>query len=131
MDFDLNDMINDISYHSRPFATVDINDAERIIKGKKQVAGFRADCTNDNYKTALPGLSEKTAKEDLTLSDLLVYIDTAEEDKMSENPGRISAIFEHLGLSDMDDDIRVIAGAGTNPYIKSGCFRLTVIAGYK
>ena len=125
------EMINDIGYHSQPFATVDINDAERIIKGKKQVAGFRADSTYDNYKTTLTGLSEKTAEEDLTLSDLLVYIDTAEEDKMAEHPERISAIFEHLGLSDMDNDIRVIAGAGTNPYIKSGCFRLTVIAGYK
>ena len=77
MDFDLNDMINDISYHSRPFATVDINDAERIIKGKKQVSGFRADSTYDNYKTTLTVLSEKTAKDNITLTDLLVYIDTA------------------------------------------------------
>ena len=130
-ELEIKKLADEICYQSRPFTSVDINDVNRITKDREHVGGFQFICKYDTYETTLKSIQETTARENLALEGLLVYIDTAEADEMAVHGERLSAILTHIGLHEIPDCVYVIPGAGANRDIQPGYFRLIVLATYR
>lgn len=130
-EIDIMKLADEICYQSRPFTSVDINDVNRITKDREHVDGFQIVCTYETYEATLQSIQELTAKENLTLEGLLVYIDTAESDEMAVQGERINAILTHIGLHEIPDNVYIIPGAGANKDIQPGHFRLIMLAAYR
>ena len=79
-EIEIKKLADEVCYQSRPFTSVDINDVNRITKDREHVDGFLFVCTYETYGTTLKSIQEITAKQNLALEGLLVYIDTAEAD---------------------------------------------------
>ena len=124
-------LADEICYQSRPFTSMDINDVNRITKDREHVDGFLFVCTYETYGTTLKSIQEITAKENLALEGLLVYIDTAEADEMAAQGECLSAILTHIGLHEIPDNVYVLPGVGANKDIQLGHFRLIVLATYR
>ena len=124
-------LADEICYQSRPFTSVDINDVNRITKNREHVDGFLFVCTYETYGITLQSIQEITAKENLALEGLLVYIDTAEADEMAGQGECLSAILTHIGLHEIPDNVYTIFGAGANKDIQPGHFRLIMLATYR
>lgn len=130
-EIEIKKLADEICYQSRPFTSVDINDVNRIAQNREHVDGFLFVCTYETYGTTLQSIQEITAKENLALEGLLVYIDTAESDEMAVHRERLSAILTHIGLQEIPDNVYTILGAGANKDIQSGHFRLIALATYR
>lgn len=130
-EIEIKKLADEICYQSRPFTSVDINDVNRIAQNREHVDGFLFVCTYETYGTTLQSIQEITAKENLALEGLLVYIDTAESDEMAGHGERLSAILTHIGLQEIPDNVYTILGAGANKAIQSGHFRLIALATYR
>ena len=130
-EIEIKKLADEVCYQSRPFTSVDINDVNRITKDREHVDGFLFVCTYETYGTTLKSIQEITAKENLALEGLLVYIDTAEADEMAVHGGRLSAILTHIGLQEIPDNVYTILGAGANKDIQPGHFRLIMLATYR
>ena len=124
-------LADEICYQSIPFNSVDLYDVNCIIKDREHVDGFQIVCTYETYGTTLKNIQEITAKENLTLERLLVYIDTAEADEMAVHGDRLGAILTHIGLYEIPDCVYVIPGTGANKDIQPGHFRLIMLAAYE
>ena len=124
-------LADEICYQSRPFTSVDINDVNRITKNREHVDGFLFVCTYETYGITLQSIQEITAKENLALEGLLVYIDTAEADEMAVHGERLNEILTHIGLHEIPDNVYTIFGAGANKDILPGHFRLIMLATYR
>ena len=120
-----------ICFQSHSFLSVDRHDIERILQSSNHTNGFCFECTYDVYQTSLKKLTDITFKENWALTELLVYLDTAETALSFTHKKHCVAILKHIGVLNLDNTINLTLGLGTNKSIPTGHFKLLILAGYQ
>lgn len=128
---DIQALTDIICFQSHSFLSVDRYDIERILQSCKHTDGFCFECEYTTYPTKLSTFTDITSKENLALTEVLVYIDTAPQDHSFVNKKRISTILQHIGALNLESTVNLTAGFGTNKNISTGHFKLLILAGYQ
>lgn len=124
---------NEICYDGRCVAgAVDSNDIKWLFANKKRVDGFVAECPYYSYgKEIVEGINGLTTEGNCKLTEMIIYIDTAEKDNITKNMKRIRHIADRIGLYKLSQKVHVTFGVGTSKNVPLGSFCLKVMAGYE
>lgn len=128
---DIQTLTDIICFQSYSFLSVDKYDIECILKNCNHTDAFCFECEYDTYQTKLNTLTDITYKENLILTNLLVYIDTTPQDYSFAAKKGVVSILKHIGALNLESTIGLTIGFGSNKNIATGHFKSLILAGYQ
>lgn len=118
----------EICHQSCPVNSVDCNDTERVLRGKSRIDGCRTEYTYGNCAEAGDNVKRFLLEANGAPADILIYIVMSEEDDNDAMAPVAGLIRKHT--VEAPEQVYIMVVLGKSEDIRSGNFRLLIMAGY-
>lgn len=123
----------EICLQSHAITSVDRNDTERVLKGKRRVDGFRAEYAYGDCADAADNTRRFVAAAGESPAHIIIYIDASEEDGNTDIGSGIEPLARLIQkqIENAPEQTGITFGLGKNESVRPGHFRLLIMAGYE